>query len=88
MALPGRGGRGLVIQAAAAGPGAVRRPAALRLAAAIGGCHMVVQWYDQRLNSLATRVQIPLHASGIRETVWVLSPPNLQNRTNAPECQP
>jgi hypothetical protein len=25
---------------------------------------MVVQWYDQRLNSLATRVRIPLRASG------------------------
>jgi hypothetical protein len=57
---------------------------------------MVVQWYDQRLNSLATRrrVRIPLtvRASGpgiqVRDTVWVLSPPNLHNRTNAPECQP
>jgi hypothetical protein len=45
-------------------------------------------------NSLATRarpgVRIPLRlrASGIRDTVWVLSPPNLYNRTNAPECQP
>ena len=55
---------------------------------------IVVQWYDQRLNSLATpgRVRIPLRASGIRDTVWVLSPPNLRlhNRTNAqaPDCQP
>jgi hypothetical protein len=32
--------------------------------------------------------RIPLHASGIRDTVWVLSPPNLHNRTNAPKCQP
>jgi hypothetical protein len=51
---------------------------------------MVVQWYDQRLNSLATRVLIPLRDSGIRDTVWVLSPPNLRlhNRTNAqaPDC--
>jgi hypothetical protein len=48
-----------------------------------------VQWYDPRLNSLATRVRIPLRASGTCDTVsgWVLSPLNLHNRANAPECQ-
>jgi hypothetical protein len=52
---------------------------------------MVVQWYDQLLNSLATRVWIPpLRASGNSDTVWVLSPQNLHNRqrSNALECQP
>ena len=64
-----------------------RKPVPL-LSAPFARAVMVVQWYDQRLNSLATRVRIPLHASGIRDTVWVLSPPNLHNRTNAPKCQP
>ena len=29
---------------------------------------MVVRWYDLQPNSLATRVRIPLWASGIRDT--------------------
>jgi hypothetical protein len=49
---------------------------------------MVVLWYDQRLNSLATRVRILLRASGNRDTVWVLLLPNLHNRSSAPDCQP